>query len=290
MKAGLIGQGIGGSLTPAMHEAEGRAQGLQYTYDRFDTGTDRFGGVALADIVAMAEAQGYAGVNITHPFKVEAVALLDELSEQVTTIGAVNTMLFRGGRRIGHNTDYAGFGMALKNGLRNASLDSVLLLGAGGAGAAVALALVDEGVRDLQIADTDHAKVDALASRLRRARPDAGAIVALDIAKIDLAVVDGVVNTTPMGMADHPGTAIATTLLSPRLWVADIVYFPLETELLAAAKACGCKVMNGAGMAVYQAVEAFALITGHRADAARMAASFDRLYRERHPKLEEQAT
>ncbi len=278
MKAGLIGHGIAGSLTPAMHEAEGGALGLDYTYARFDTAQRPWREMSLAELLDAAERAELAGVNITHPFKIEAAGFADELVGAARSLGAINTMVFRGGRRIGHNTDHLGFRTALSRDLAGAAFDRVLVVGAGGAGAAVALALIDHGVGRLMIHDRAEATAADLAHRLMAARPQAD-VVALDGDGIDHAALDGVVNATPMGMDSHPGTAIDVAKLSPAAWVADIVYFPLETALLAAARARGLTVMTGAGMAVFQAVGSFELFTGARADPARMIAHFERLQR-----------
>jgi shikimate dehydrogenase len=287
MKAALVGRGIGASLTPAMHEAEGRAQGISYTYDLFDTGTGRFRGMSLAALIGAAEAKGYAGLNITHPYKTEVIPLLDELSDVAKSVGAANTVVFRDGRRIGHNTDYLGFKMALTTGLAEVRLGTVLLLGAGGAGSAVALALIDCGVQKVCIFDRELDRASALVKQLSDLRPGPDIFVLDDINDCRLATFDGVVNATPVGMEGHPGAVIDIAGASPSVWVADIIYFPFETELLRQAKRKGCQVMNGACMAIFQAVEAFSLITHRKADAARMSATFYRLWHTRQSKTRE---
>lgn len=277
MKAGLIGAGIGASLTPPMHEAEGRAQGLAYTYTRFDTACAPWSGMPLDAILDHAEAEGFSGVNITHPFKIEAARLADELRGAARDLGAINTMVFDGGRRVGHNTDCAGFRAALARDLADAPMGEVLLLGAGGAGAAVAFALIDHGVRRLVIHDRAGAAAEALARQLAGARPGAAVHAAATRDAIDRATLDGLVNATPMGMQAYPGMALDPEGLPPGAWVADIVYFPLETALLARARALGLGTMSGAAMAVFQAVGSFELFTGRAADPARLTAVFDRL-------------
>ncbi len=272
MKAGLIGEGIAGSLTPAMHEAEGRAQGLDYSYARIDTATERWRGRPLADLLRMAEEAGFSGVNITHPYKEQVVEMMHDLSGAARDLQAVNTVIFQGGRRIGHNTDYIGYRSALRRDGTDFDLENVLLLGAGGAGSAVALALVDQGVRKLDILDTNTAKSDALARKIRALRPTTAV---RHVTAPELRDLDGVVNATPLGMQGHPGMALDPALLSSRCWVADIVYFPLHTRLLRRAGAHGCAVMTGAGMAVFQAVASFALFTGRDPDPTRMQRHFD---------------
>jgi shikimate dehydrogenase len=276
IRAGLIGEGIAGSLTPPMHEAEARAQGLELSYVRFDT-AEGCRGLSLKDLLQEAQDQGYAGVNVTHPFKDDAVALMDMLSDAARDLGAVNTVLFKGSKRIGHNTDFTGFGRAFAASLGDAAKDNVVLFGAGGAGRAVALALLDGGVKRLRIVDPQPGKAEALVERLQTLRPDASLIAKESFEQDCVRNVSGVVNATPLGMDSHPGMAVDPEWLPKAAWVADIVYFPLETAFLARARAAGLKVMSGAGMAVHQAAEAFTHFTGLAADPARMAASFEQL-------------
>ena len=271
-RVGLIGQGIQRSRTPAMHRAEAAAQGFALRYDLLDT--DRMDPVPpLRQVLEQAEAEGYAGLNVTYPYKKEVMPLLDGLSVAARKVGAVNTVVFRDGRRFGHNTDFWGFGQGLRQGLPGASLGTVLLLGAGGAGGAVAHALADAGAQRLLIAD---ARVDAAQSLAHDIATTgaARAEVVQDMAAAARAA-DGIVNATPMGMAKLPGMAMDAGLLRPSHWVCDIIYFPLETALLAQARACGCRVLNGAPMAVFQAVRAFELFTGQVADPARMRHTFE---------------
>lgn len=272
LRAALIGSGIAASRTPAMHMAEGRAQGLDYRYDLIDIAA-RDGG-EIGALLAEAEAAGCRGVNITHPFKRAAIAHLDSLSPTAAAVGAVNTVVFADGRRRGHNTDCWGFAQAFRRDLSGAPRAVVLLIGAGGAGGAVAEALLGEGVGRVLVHDADPGAARGLCARLA-ARHGAGRVAAAGDLADAAARAEGIVNATPVGMAGHPGLPLPAALIAPHHWVADIVYFPLETELLATARARGCRVMNGAGMAVFQAVRAFELFTGLRADPERMRAAFD---------------
>lgn len=271
--AGLVGRGIALSRTPAMHMAEGEAQGLHTAYRLLDA--DRLS-QPLPALLDAAEMMGFNGLNVTYPFKIDVLPLLDELSVNASAVGAVNTVAFRNGRRFGHNTDLWGFAEGFRRGLPDAARDHVLLLGAGGAGVAVAHALAGLGVAQLSIYDTDVQRAGALAEQVSAGPGGCDAVAVSDVAGlIRAARPDGVVNATPMGMAKLPGTALDTGLLHPSMWVADIVYFPLETELLRAARALGCRVLPGSGMAVFQAVRAFELFTGRAADPSRMKATFD---------------
>ena len=229
-------------------------------------------------LVRAARDLGYDGLNITHPCKQLVLDHLDELSPDATALGAVNTVVLRDGRMVGHNTDWSGFARSFDRGLPDAPLTSVVLLGAGGAGAAVAHALLTLGTARLTILDVDQWRARGLATALSD-RFGAGRALggAADDLAGALATADGLVHATPTGMAAHPGLPLPADLLRPDLWVADIVYRPLETALVRTARDLGCRVLDGGGMAVYQAVDAFRLFTGLEPDPDRMLAHFTQL-------------
>ena len=271
---GLIGTSIQASRTPAMHELEGAEQGLRYVYKLIDLEVLGLGAEALPELLDAAQRFGFAGLNITHPCKQAVIPLLDELSPDAQALGAVNTVVLREGRRVGHNTDWWGFAESFQRELPDVRQDRVVQFGAGGAGAAVAHALLTLGVRELAIIDTDLARAKHLAADLRTRFGDSRAIASSMTAQA-VAAADGLVNTTPLGMAKYPGMAVPAELLRPDLWVADIVYFPLETALLREARGRGCRTMAGGGMAVFQAVGAFRLFTGREPDPTRMMRHFE---------------
>ncbi|CAH0282733.1 shikimate dehydrogenase [Roseomonas sp. CECT 9278] len=271
--AGLIGAGIQASRTPALHEREGAEQGLRLIYRIIDLDPLRVGVEALPDLLTAAERMGFAGLNITYPCKQAVIALLHELSPDARALGAVNTVVLRDGRRIGHNTDGSGFAEGFRRGLPGVARSRVVQLGAGGAGAAVAHALLSEGVGLLSITDVDAARATALVADLN-VRFGAGRAAAVVDLAAAVAAADGLVNCTPVGMAKLPGTPLPAALLRADLWVAEIIYFPLETELLRAARALGCRTLDGGGMAVFQAVGAFRHFTGIAPDAGRMLRHF----------------
>jgi shikimate dehydrogenase len=274
--AGLVGRDIAFSRTPAMHEAEGRAEGIDLTYKLFDMDDQALVGRTLADIVESAEADGFAGLNVTHPYKIEAIGLVHELSDSARAVGAVNTIVFRDGQRKGHNTDLWGFAQGFRFGMPDATMREVLLLGAGGAGGAVAHALLSLGVRRLWIFDIDPERARRLADVLS-SQFGAERIAMASSAESVAEHLSGVVNATPVGTARHPGSPFPHALLRSGLWVVDIVYVPLETQFLAAARAAGCRVLSGSGMAVFQAVRAFELFTGKKPDPSRMRRTFEAL-------------
>jgi shikimate dehydrogenase len=273
IQVGLIGSGIQLSRSPALHEAEGRANGLSLSYELIDLDRRGVGVEALPALLAEVERRGFAGVNVTHPAKQAVIAHLDELSPEARALGAVNTVVLREGRRVGHNTDCSGFAEGFRRQLPGADLAHVVQLGAGGAGAAVAHALLQLGTRRLTLFDSDGARANSLAERLSAFFPQAHVEAGTDL-PAGMAQASGLVHATPTGMAAHPGLPLDAALLQPRHFVAEIVYFPLETELLGVARQKGCPTADGGGMAVFQAVGAFRLFTGIEPDAERMLAHF----------------
>ena len=275
---GLVGQGVGPSLTPALHMAEGRANGLDYVYRTIDLHAVGLAPERIGDILTWARALGFDALNITHPCKQLVIPYLDALDDEAAALGAVNTVIFEADRTVGYNTDAPGFALGFREGLPDAATQSVTLMGAGGAGAAVGHALLDLGAEHLTIVDLDVDRAAGLAgdlgARHRQARVEASAF---DKVSILLPHSDGVVHCTPTGMADHPGLPFDKELLHPGLWVADIVYRPLNTALLTAAREAGCRTLDGGHMAVHQATTAFELITGITPDSDRMSRHFREL-------------
>ncbi|WP_062377324.1 shikimate dehydrogenase [Demequina pelophila] len=267
---GLIGEGVGPSLSPAMHELEGARHGMAYIYRTIDIPRTAATPEGLERLLGCAQELGYDGLNITHPAKQVVVPLLDDLSPAAAAVGAVNTVTLAGGRRTGHNTDVSGFGAAMDDALAGCAREAVVLVGAGGAGAAVAHALATR-VGELTIADADPSRAAALAAAT------GGRAIALDRVAEALAHADGVVNATPMGMAAHPGAAVDAALLRPQAFVADIVYRPVETALVASARRRGCRVLTGLGMALHQAADAFEIFTHETADRRAMLADLEGL-------------
>lgn len=275
-RAGLIGFGIQRSLTPAMHMREGAAHGLSYTYELIDLNELKKSPDELETLIAQAEARGFSGLNITYPCKQRVLPFLTEVSDDARRLGAVNTVVLKGGKRIGHNTDWSGFAEGLRRQLPDADLTSVVQIGAGGAGSATAFAVLQLGANKLTIFDIDADRSVELAGEMARHFPQAEVVAGRDLESA-MAEASGLVHATPMGMDKHPGLPLPQELLNPPLWVADVVYFPLETALLQAARRRGCRVANGGGMAVFQAVGAFGLFTGLVPDAQRMLAHFAEL-------------
>jgi len=278
---GLIGEGVIPSLTPMLHEREADHHGLRYLYRPIDLTVIGRPPSDVGVLLHQACDLGYNACNVTHPCKQEVLAHIDDISAGAAAIGAVNTVLITDGQLIGANTDVSGFATGLRAGLPEADLSSVVLLGAGGAGAAVSHALLAAGVQRLAIVDLDRSRaIDRAASLLAR-YPDAAVIADTPDALVRLLPqAAGLVNATFVGMHSHPGLPVRAELLRTDLWVADIVYRPLVTELVAAATALGAPVLDGGHMATGQAVDTFRLITGLEPDAARMRGHFLQLIEE----------
>jgi quinate/shikimate dehydrogenase (NAD+) len=261
-EVGLIGAGIGPSLSPALHEREAAELDLDYAYRLIELGERDVG--ELLDRVRRA---GFRGVNVTHPCKQDVVRHLDALSDDAVTLQAVNTVVFDGDRAIGHNTDTTGFAESFARGLPDAELDHVVVLGGGGAGSAVAHAILSLGAGRVTIVDLDRQQAEACAARLGAS---AGTVDSVRGA-------DGLIHATPTGMDGHPGLPLDEGLLHPDLWVAEVVYRPIETELLRRARELGCRTLDGGGMAVFQAADSFELFTGVEPDRDRMLRHFAEL-------------
>lgn len=270
---GLVGRGIGSSRSPRMHEREGARLGLRTTYVLIDFDAHGWHDDALPDVLRAATDLGFAGLNVTHPFKQTIIAHLDMLAPEAAAISAVNTVVFQGGRSIGYNTDCWGFAQSLASGLPDAALDRVVLFGAGGAGAAVGHALLEVGTLDLQVYDPDRDRASKLARRLGDSfgRP----VTAAEDVDDALRGATGAVNATPIGMEKYPGLPFEVDTIDAGQWVADIVYFPAETELLRRARARGCRTLAGTGMAIFQAIKAFEFFTGREADLEAMRRHFE---------------
>ncbi|TFD61404.1 shikimate dehydrogenase [Cryobacterium suzukii] len=272
---GLIGAGITASLTPPMHEREGGHLGFDYDYRILDLLES---GRAPGDVgVMLKEARdlGFAALNVTHPCKQLVIPFLDELTPAATHIGAVNLVLIQGDRFIGHNTDWTGFRSAVLAGLPDARRDRIVQFGSGGAGSATAYALLALGVHRLAIVDVEPDRARALVNAYAPLFPDQEVCMSTpDDLSLDLATADGVVHATPTGMKEYPGLPFDVTALAAAAWVADIVYRPIDTELLRTARSIGHDVLDGGRMAVGQAADSIRLITGAEPDPTRMRAHF----------------
>jgi shikimate dehydrogenase len=273
---GLIGAGIQRSLSPALQETEAGHHGLRMHYQLIDLDAAGVGVEVLPDLIAAVRIMGFAGLNITYPCKQSVIPLLDSLSEEAQAIGAVNTVVREADRLVGYNTDGSGWSWGFLRALPKADLSRVVLLGAGGAGSACADAVLRLGAAKLLVVDQDSSRALALTARLNKHFGDGRVSASTDVAAA-LGGATGLIQATPVGMAKMPGMPLPEALLRPSMWVSEIVYVPLETALLKAARRIGCATADGGHMNVGQGVRGFKLFTGLDADVARMDAHFRKL-------------
>lgn len=275
---GLIGHPAGHSLSPAIHNAAFEALGMNFRYLAWDVEPHRLG-----DAVAGARALGFAGLNVTIPYKESVVRWLDELSPSARNAGAVNVIENKNGHLTGHNTDGAGF-------LRSLALDltfdpagkTVLILGAGGAARALAAALLAAGVGCLTLANRSVNRARDIMDVLSRTLPAGGAMTAVDLCseplmRSVLTECDLVINCTPVGM--HPATGFSPLAnvrdLPEHCLVADTIFNPRRTNFMALAETRGLRTIGGQGMLVQQAALAWEIWFGRPGPVDTMTRALD---------------
>ncbi len=270
---GLIGRNIQGSLSPALFADAFAAAGIDGFYHLIDA--DRLP-ARLPELFGAIKALGFAGVNITYPFKQDVLPLLDAVDPGAAQVGAINTVaIAQDGRTTGYNFDRHGWrdSFAETLGPDSARDKTVVLIGAGGAGRAVTFALMDLGVGTLILHDLDLARAKALAADVAKHYGAARCRLAGDLER-DIAAADGIVNATQTGMSGFPGNPVPVAAIKPTHWAADVIYTPVQTAFLKAAAAKGARTLNGSGMVVHQAAAAFRCLTGETAEIARLYRAF----------------
>ncbi len=253
---GVWGHPVGHSRSPVMHNAALAALGLDWVYAAFDVPPAR-----LAEAIAGVRGLGLVGVNVTVPLKELVPPLLDTLSDEARRIGAVNTIVNQDGLLHGDSTDGRGFLKALTEaGQPELYGQRALLLGAGGSARAVAFALAGEGCT-VVISNRTEQKAQALADAVNREFPKRASVAGWGE---DAGCVDLVVNATSLGLSPDAEAmpALPPGVLDTRPFVYDLIYNPLETRLLQAAREAGCRVSNGLGMLAWQGALSLALWTG----------------------------
>jgi len=272
---GLIGEGIQNSLTPDLHMREARTLGFDYDYRIIDVLEESLSGKPLEELLAEARDAGFDALNVTYPFKQAVIGHLAEVSQEVGQLHSANLILDLQGNSRGENTDWTGFEFALNQSLQNANRGLVIQVGVGGAGSATAYALLRWGVEHLVLADLDVAKANELAARYGQLFPKQKVeALALEQALALLPGADGVVNATPIGMYTHPGLPFDISSLQNKAWVADVIYRPMDTDLIVSARAAGHTVVPGGLMAIGQAVDSLRMVTGCEPSILRMTAHF----------------
>jgi shikimate dehydrogenase len=272
--SGLIGANLGNSLSAPLHDATFAALGVPGFFHVMDIDELGLGVDALPRLMEFVRIGGFSGTQVTYPCKEHVVALMDNLDPHAARIGAVNTVVARGGKLKGHNTDWFGFHADLMQrfGDNPERLANIAVVGAGGAGRAICYALAMAGAGCVRIFDKEPGKAATVAATLS----GVSATTLSSVDNLDLACVDatGVVNATELGMLGKLGTAIPAEYLRSGMWVGEVIYTPLETELVIAARQKGLDVMTGDGMNLYQGIESFRLITGLDPDSNAMTQTY----------------
>jgi shikimate dehydrogenase len=269
IRLGLIGDNIAVSKAPELHRAAARLCGVDLDYQRL---VPRDLGLDFEAVVSQAMAQGYRGLNITHPYKERILEFVTVESAVVNAIAACNTVLFAK-TTVGLNTDYTGFFEAFKSRFGDANPGVVGVAGSGGAGKAIAFALAKLGAKSLKLFDVDERKSRALAHSLSEFQAKtsefrSGTQVAVASSLQDVCEgVSGLVNCTPLGMAGYGGNAFENIKLKGVTWMFDAVYTPLETPFVKQGQAAGVEVLSGYELFLFQGIHAFQLFTGHQVDA-----------------------
>ena len=256
----LLGNPLGHSVSPPMHNRVFEKLGMDYCYMPVEVSSNN-----LKEVFLGLCKMNVAGFNVTIPHKVTIIEYLDELDSLAATIGAVNTICVRDGRTKGYNTDGEGFRRSLEDQAKiTIKGKRVFLLGCGGAARAIAMTLAFHSAEKIYIYNRTTAKAESLVDEINKnIRPCAEVVESLESQSKAIHTCDVLINSTSLGM--HPDEAILPideSLLSPDLIVADIVYNPLMTKLLRTARAKGCSIVPGLGMLIYQGAAAFELFTG----------------------------
>ena len=274
MLIGLIGANIQGSMSPALFADAFAAAGIDGYYHLLDA--DRLAERRLPQLLGAVKTAGFAGVNVTYPFKQDIIPLLDAVDPEASEVGAVNTIsIASDGCTTGYNFDRRGWRNSFLEvlGPDSAEGKTVVQVGAGGAGRAVAFALIDLGVADLILHDLVRARADSLKSQLASQYGTSRCRIVGSLEQ-DIARADGIVNATQVGMRGFPGCPVPVAAIKDGHWAADVIYTPMQTAFLSAAAGKGARVLNGGGMCVHQAVAAFQCLTGVTPDVARLHRTF----------------
>jgi shikimate dehydrogenase len=271
---GLIGANIMKSLSPALYADAFAAAGISGFYHLMDV--EQLPGRSLPQLLDATKVAGFVGTNVTFPFKQDVLALLDNIDREASQIGAVNTVTITpNGRTVGYNTDCRGWRLNFEESLGRARAQdaTVVLVGTGGAGRAVAVALMELGVAALVLYDRDTVRAVSLKADLAAQYEPSRCRIATNLER-EVAAADGIVNATPIGMLGFPGNPVPTSGLRANQWASDVIYTPIETAFIKAAAAKGCRVLTGGGMCVHQAAESFRLFVGVEPDVERLHRTF----------------
>ena len=284
LKLGVLGHPLGHTLSPRLHQLFLEAAGLSGTFEVFDVRPED-----LSSAMAKFRLDGVRGLSVTIPHKQAVMPFCDQITPRAERIGAVNTLTFEGDQLIGDNTDAEGFARNLPVAVLERLPESqVLMLGGGGAARAILSALIDSGTAQIVVAVRSPEKGMALVADAEGMKEAAASSTELGVAVLaelgDLEAFSGVVNTTPVGMfpqvEDSPLSWAQLQSLPAGAWVSDIVYRPLQTQLLQDAARAGVDGVPGLGMLIYQGVTAFERWSGTTVSPETIVCAFAELEKE----------
>ena len=271
IQLGLIGQKISQSKSPALQNMLGRIHGLDINYqlqERSSADESEFAS-ALDSILA----RGFAGTNVTYPYKQIALKYTTETDRAAARVGATNCIRFEAGALLATNTDYTGFIGAYKHRRGNRPAGNVLLIGAGGVGRAVAFALQELDVGRIHIFDLNSAGAQSLANALC-AEGISAKVCSPEVLDQVSMEVDGLINCTPIGHRDSPGNPLPERCFGPQAWAFDAVYVPIDTEFLTCAAQAGLDLVTGFDLFLFQAIDSFAFFTHQSVDLPEVSEQF----------------
>lgn len=268
LKLGLIGDNIAASQAPRLHRLAGAQCQTQVQYDRL---VPRELGMDFDGVFAWAAREGYAGLNITYPYKERAASKVSISDPKISVMGAVNTVLFRDEGAEGYNTDFTGFMAAYHAARPGIAPGTCCLIGTGGVGRAMAFALAALGTKELRLVDKDTAKADQLAQDISGIGAETVITVAADAVEA-VEGSSGILNATPVGMVGYEGRIVPPEAFDGAEWAFDAVYTPVDTHFLQDASAAGVEIISGYELFFNQGVHAWKLFSGRPIDENRLRA------------------
>lgn len=275
VRLGLLGNNIGRSRAKNLHEMLGEMYGLDVSYQPMDLAGKP--DVNIAEELQRCRREEYTGVNVTHPYKKEAIKSVTLMEGFPTGLTSVNTVIFDGEKMFADNTDYTGCVRAFKDSFgENFKPGKVLMLGAGGVGVAIACAMRELGATELVISDLNQQSAAELVAQLG----DGSMTIRLagdDIVE-ETRSADGLINATPIGMFQYPGCAFEKTAVSSQKWAFDAVYTPENTEFLDICRKNDIATLSGFKLFLFQGLDAFERFAGYIPDAKEVEKEFLRRF------------
>lgn len=259
LKLGLMGSGIARSRMPRLQQHLGSLAKVAVSYSLIDG--EGQSGFDPMDQVKQLVADGFHGINVTHPYKQRVYNLVDRpVVSGHEAIGSYNTLKFEAGRILGANTDYSGFIRGYEYRRGSAAPGHVVLCGAGGVGRAVAFGLVALGATHISVFDLVETQAQSLSEALQQRGASSSVVPCNGLAEA-CRDASGLVNCTALGMYNHPGSAFPESAIGSQQWAFDAVYTPLETGFISRCRASGIQCLSGFDLWIFQGIDAFRIFT-----------------------------